>query len=43
MLARAMKAGQSRTLLRPLPADRRRHLRAEILADVAAVKKVNKY
>lgn len=40
VLARAMKVGQSRSILRPLPGDRRRHLRAEILADVAAVKKV---
>lgn len=40
MLAQALKVGHSPRYLRPLPASRRRHLRAEILADVAAVKKV---
>lgn len=40
MIARALMAGQSRKALRPLPASRRRQLRAEVLADVAAIKKV---
>lgn len=40
MLAQALKVGHSPRYLRPLPASRRRHLRAEILKDVAAVKKV---
>ena len=40
MLAQALKVGHSSRYLRPLPASRRRHLRAEIIKDVAAVKKV---
>lgn len=40
VLAQALKVGRSPRHLRPLPASRRRHLRAEILEDIAAVEKV---
>lgn len=42
VLTQALKVGRSPRYLRPLPARRRRQIRAEILADVAAVKKVRR-
>lgn len=41
MLARALMVGHRRSQLRPLPTSRRRHLRAELLADVKAVQMVS--
>lgn len=43
VLAQALKVGHPQRYLRPLPASRRRRLRADMLAEVAAVKKVRPF